>query len=81
MAFSLLGRTAGDLYLQILKGRPDFISVFTSMHTSIMHRFRNNQVFLFAGNDFMTFSPLEGAIGNLYLQTLKGDPDFIFTFH
>jgi len=28
MAFSLLGGAAGDLYLWILKGDPDFISLF-----------------------------------------------------
>jgi len=47
IAFSPPGVAAGDLYLQILKGRPDFISVFYCNYTSIMHHFWFNKVFCY----------------------------------
>ena len=36
--------------------------VFNSNHTSIMHRFRYNQVLPYAGNDVIVLSPLGGAV-------------------
>jgi hypothetical protein len=46
--------------------------VFISNYTSIMHHFRENKVFLLAGNDVIAVSPLGGAVGDLCLRILKG---------
>ena len=56
------------------KGELDFILVFNNNHTSIMHRFRFNQVLPLAGKDFIALSPQGGAAGELYVRILKGRP-------
>ena len=52
----------------------DFILVFYSKYTSIMHRLRYNQVFSLAGNDVIVLYPLGGVAGDLYIRILKGGP-------
>jgi len=47
----IIGGAAGDLIVADYLGDPEFISVFTCNHTSIMHRFRYNQVFLLAESE------------------------------
>ena len=49
----------------------DFIIVFYGNYTSIIHHFRDIEVFLLAGNDVIAISPLEGAVGDLSLRILK----------
>ena len=39
----------------------DFILVFNGNYTSIIHQFRDSEVFLLAGNDVIAISPLGGA--------------------
>ena len=63
-----------------LKGDPDFILVINNDNTSIMHRFRYNQVLPFSGNDVIEISPLGGAEGNSLGWILEGRPDFILVF-
>ena len=41
---------------------------------SIVHRFRNNELLLFAGNDVTAISSLGGASGNFWSRILKGRP-------
>ena len=48
--------------------------VFDSNHTSIMHRFRYNQVLPFAGNDVIVLSPLGGAVSDFSPRILKWQP-------
>ena len=43
---------------------------------SIVHRFRYNELFMFAGNDVTAISSLGGASGKFWLQILKGRPRF-----
>ena len=45
------------------KGDPDFITVISSNQTSIMLRFRYNQVLPLAGNDVIVLSLQGGAAG------------------
>jgi len=61
-------------WLRFWKGDPDFILVLYCYHTSIVHRFRFNELFKFAGNDVITISSLGGASGNFWLRILKGRP-------
>ena len=56
------------------KGDPDFILVFNGNHTSMMHRFRYNQVLPLAGNDVIVLSPQGGAVSDYQIQILKGWP-------
>ena len=56
------------------KGDHDFILVFYGDQTPIMHRFRYNQVLLFAGNDVIVLSPREGAADKFQMWILKGLP-------
>ena len=37
--------------------------VFNGNYTSIIHHFRDIEVFLLAGNDVIAISPLGGAVG------------------
>jgi len=60
--------------LPILKGPPDFMLVLYCNSTSIVHRFRFNELFMFAGNDVIVISSLGGASGNLWLRILTGRP-------
>ena len=46
------------------KSDNDFVLAFNNNHTSIMHRFRYNQVLPLSGNDVIVISPLRGADGN-----------------
>ena len=46
------------------KGDPDFI-LFNNNITSIMHRFRYNQVLLLAGNVVIVLLPRGGAAGEV----------------
>ena len=56
------------------KGDPDFILVLHCNYMSIVHRFRYNELFMFAGNDVTAISSLGGASGNFWLRILKGRP-------
>ena len=47
------------------KGNNGFLLVFNSNFTSIMHCFRDNDVFLQTGNDVMVIPPLGGAVRSL----------------
>ena len=40
----------------------------------IVHRFRYNELFMFAGNDVMAISSLGSASGNFWWRSLKGRP-------
>jgi hypothetical protein len=48
----------------------DFIVVFYSSYTSIMHRLRYNQVLPLTGNDVRLFTPQEGAANDSFMQSL-----------
>ena len=64
----------------LLKGDPDFITVISSNHTSIMHRFRYNQVLPLAENDVRVLSPLGGAESNSLEWILEGRPRLYIIF-
>ena len=55
--------------------------MFNGNYTSIIHHFRDIEVFLLAGNDVIAISPLGGAVGDLSLRILKNDLDFIIVFN
>ena len=60
---------AAELYVRILKGDNNFMWVFKSNHTSIMHvRFRYNKVLPSAGNDVIVLSPRGGAAGEVWMH-------------
>ena len=61
----------------LCKGDYDFILVFNSIHTSIMHRCRYNKILPLKGNCVIVFSSPDGAAGTLSNGFLKGNPDFI----
>ena len=48
--------------------------MFNGNYTSIIHHFRDIEVFLLAGNDVIALSPLGGAVGDLSLRILKERP-------
>ena len=48
--------------------------MFNGNHTSIIHQFRYNEVFLSAENDVIALSPLGGAVDDLSLRILKERP-------
>jgi hypothetical protein len=48
--------------------------VFYGKFTSILHQFRDNEVFLLAGMDVIALSPLGGAEGDLFLLILEERP-------
>ena len=56
----------------ICTNNPDFISVFNSNYTSILHCFRYNQLLPLAGNDVISLSPQGGAAGDLRRLILEG---------
>ena len=78
--FSSLRGAAGSLSRWIMKERPDFITVDSGNHMSIMHRFRYNQVLQFAGNDVIVLSPLGGAEINSLGWILEGRPRLYISF-
>ena len=49
----------------LCKGDYDFLLVFNSIDTSIMHRFRYHTVLPLTGNCVIMFSSLGGAAGSL----------------
>ena len=54
-----------------MEGYRDFILVSNSNHTSVLHRFRFNQVFPLAGNDGTVLSPQDGAAAELFVRNLR----------
>ena len=56
------------------KGDPDFITMISSNHTSIIHRFRYNQVLPLAGSDLIVIPTLGDAGAELYVRILEGRP-------
>ena len=68
----------GALWLNYMcdfwKGDHDFILVFNSNNTSIMHRIQYNQVLPLAGNDVIVSSPLGGAVSVFLPRILEGWP-------
>ena len=48
--------------------------VFNGNYTSIIHYFRDTEVFLLAGDDVIALSALEGAEGDLSLWISKKRP-------
>ena len=63
-----------------LKGNSDFILVINNHNTSIMHRFRYNQVVPLSGNDVIVISPLGAMTVTHWGGFWKGDPDFMLFF-
>ena len=59
---------------------PDFITVISSYHTSIMHRFRCNQVLPFAANDVEVMYPLGGPQSKSMGWILEGRPRLYASF-
>ena len=56
----------------LCKGDYDFILVFNSIHTCIMHSFRYNKVLPLTGNCVIMLSSLDGAAGSLSKRILEG---------
>ena len=50
----------------------NFILVFISNHTSIMHRFWYNNVLPAIGNDVIVLSPWGGAAGGVWMRVIQG---------
>ena len=48
--------------------------MFNGNYTSIIHHFRDIEVFLLAGNDVIAISPLWRAVGDLSSRILKERP-------
>ena len=64
MVLSLREGAAAELDVrEVWKSDHNYILVFNSNHSSIMHRFWYNQVLPFAGNDVKVLSPRGGAAG------------------
>ena len=78
--FSSLDGAAGSLSRWILEGDPDFTLVINNNNTSIMHRFRYNQVLLLSENDVIAISPLGGAEDNSLGWILEGRPRLYISF-
>ena len=77
IVFSPLGSAAGVQVKSeciLCKSDHDFMLVSNNNHTSIMHRFRYNQVLPLTGNDFLLFSSLGGAAGSLSRWITGGWP-------
>ena len=63
------------IYLCVFgKNDLDFKLVFNGNYTSIIHHFRDIDVFLLAGIDVIAISPLGGAEGDLTLRILRERP-------
>ena len=77
---SSLEGAAGSFGDGLCKGDPDFITVISSNHTSIMHHFRYNQVLPLPGNDVIVKSPLGGAESNSLGWILEGRPRLFISF-
>jgi len=58
------GRCTHFFDCRFWKGDPNFIIVLLCNYTSVVHRFRFNELFMFAGNDVIAISSLRGASGN-----------------
>ena len=58
----------------IWKGNIGIPLVFYCNSTSIMHRFRDNDVFFQTGNDVIVIYPLGGAVRSYWWRILKGWP-------
>ena len=56
----------------LCKSGHDFILVFNSNRTFIMHSFRSEQVFALAGIDVIVLTPQGGAAAESYVRILKG---------
>ena len=56
------------------KGDLDLITVISSNHTSIMHRFRYNQVLSLAGNDVRVISSLGAESKSLAVDFGEATP-------
>ena len=69
-----LGAPCSVLNDEIWKGSYEFQLVFYSNFTSILHRFRDNDVFLQTGDDVMVIPPLGGAVRSFRRRILKGWP-------
>jgi len=54
------------------KGNPYFIIVMHCNYTSVVHRFRFNELFMFAGNDVIAIWLVGGASGHFWLRILEG---------
>ena len=80
LLFSPLGGAAGIYRDGLWKGDPDFIIVISSSHTSIMHRFRYNQVRPLAENEVIVISPLGGAEDHSLGWILEGRPQLYISF-
>ena len=65
----------------IWKGNNFFLLVFYGYFTSIMHRFRDNDVFLQTRNDVMVIPPLGRTVPSFRRRILKGDPKFTFMLY
>ena len=85
MTFSCKPKMTSSMYLRwgalctilndgIRKGENGFLLVFDSNLTSIMHCFRDNDVFLQTGNDVMVIPPLGGAARSFRWRILEGWP-------
>ena len=58
----------------IVKLDPDYILMLHCNYASIVHRFRYNELLLFAGNNVTAISSLGGASGDFWSRILKGRP-------
>ena len=65
---------------KLCKGNPDFILVIDNNNTSIMHRFRYNQVLPLSGTDVKEISLLGGAEGKSLMWILEGRPRLYICF-
>ena len=85
MRFSWKPKMTSSIYLrqgalcsvfnrEIWGGIGGFLLVFNSNFTSIMHCFRDNDVFLQTVNDVMVIPPLGGTVRSFRWQILKGWP-------
>ena len=64
----------------LLMGDPDFILVINNNNTSVMHRFRYNQVLPLSGNDVIVIYPLGGAEGNSLWRIREARPRLYISF-
>jgi len=79
--FSARGRFTRFFDCWFWKSDPYFILVWHCNYTSIVHRFRLNELFMFAGNDVIAISSV-GALQVIYdYGFCKGDPDSISMFN
>jgi len=77
--FSARGRWHAARNFLIADSDPNFILVLHCNYTSIVHRFRFHELFMFAGNDVIVISSLGGASGNFWLRIPKRATPACFT--